>query len=220
MGAKTWMIVGSDGDASEILKSEPELDREATASLARRLFPGEKLTPEIDGSLLETCPGDDELVIGCFPGLSIVAAAEVGIDYPSKLPAIFRDGSLGRTIYLVAMHSVVDWAAFAVWRDGRLVRSLSLSPDSGILEDIGERLPFEAPFWAGEHPAVDPEDGEPDYPFPFHPLELGEAALLGFFGYQLEGVETDIYPEEIPLMTFRRSKSGAAGTEPEPVKKW
>ena len=124
MGAKTWMIAGSDGDASEILKSDPELDREATASLARRLFPDEKLVPESDGSLLDTCPGDDELVVGCFPGLSIVAAAEVGIDYPSKLPAIFRDGSLGRTIHLVAMHSVVDWLAF--------VSLTSLGVDIGV----------------------------------------------------------------------------------------
>ncbi|MGW3628080.1 DUF6928 family protein, partial [Streptomyces sp. NPDC000880] len=29
------------------------------------------------------------------------------------------------------MHSVVDWLAFAVWEDGRLIRSLSLSPDDG-----------------------------------------------------------------------------------------
>jgi hypothetical protein len=37
---------------------------------------------------------------------------------------------------------------------------------------------------------VDPEDEDesaPPYPFPFHPLELGEAALREFFGYQLEG---------------------------------
>ena len=34
-----------------------------------------------------------------------------------------------------------------------------LSPDGGILEDIGERLPFEEPFWSGHHPAtVEAED--------------------------------------------------------------
>ena len=27
-----------------------------------------------------------------------------------------------------------------------------------------------------------------DCPFPFHPLELGEAALREFFGYQVEGI--------------------------------
>ena len=49
------------------------------------------------------------------------------------------------------MHSVVDWLAFAKWKNGELVRSLSLSPDSGILEDIGLRLPFEEPFWSSKH---------------------------------------------------------------------
>ena len=104
------------------------------------------------------------------------------------------------------MHSVVDWLAFAVWKYGNLERSLSLSPDSGILEDIGEKLAFENPFWNGEYPAVDPE--EDDYPFQFHPLELGEAALREFFGYVLEGVvdASLIEPENIPLMGFRRAK--------------
>ncbi len=81
------------------------------------------------------------------------------------------------------MHSVVDWFAFARRNSGQLVRSLSLSPDSGIMEDIGQRFSFEEPFWSGQ-----PDDSEDDYPFPFHPLELGEAALKEWFGYQLEGL--------------------------------
>ena len=34
---------------------------------------------------------------------------------------------------------------------------------------------------------LDPEEDPASYPFPFHPLELGEAALQAMFGYQLEG---------------------------------
>jgi hypothetical protein len=49
------------------------------------------------------------------------------------------------------MHSVSDTLAFAVWKDGVLVRSLSLSPHGGIAEDLGERLEFEEAYWAGEH---------------------------------------------------------------------
>ncbi|WP_165425412.1 hypothetical protein [Streptomyces sp. BK022] len=110
-------------------------------------------------------------------------------DRPSELPQHLVAASRGRRLYLHAMHSVVDWLAFAVWDDGKLVRSLSLSPDSGVIEDIGERLPFELPYWEGRHP-VEPfppfEDEEP-YPLPFHPLELGERALLEFFGFYVEG---------------------------------
>ena len=47
-----------------------------------------------------------------------------------------------------------------------------------------------------------------DFPFPFDPMELGEAALLELFGYQLEGViiPGGVKPETIPLAGFRRTK--------------
>ncbi len=106
------------------------------------------------------------------------------------------------------MHSVVDWFAYAIWTNGKLVRSLSLSPDSGIIEDIGRRQPFEEPYWSGEHPAVDSDEEEP-YPFPFHPLELGEATLKDRFGYQLEGyIDASLLdPESIPLVRYKRCRS-------------
>jgi hypothetical protein len=203
------MLIYSNGTAREILKSKPVLDRDATTAFAKKLFPSEKLELLDDGSLSYTCPPDDELVVGCFPDLAIVAAKEFGIDYPSKLPATFVESAPGQAVYLHAMHSVVDWFAYAVWKDGKLQRSLSLSPDSGVLEDIGHRLPFEEPYWAGLHPAIDPEEDDSEYPFVFHPLELGEAALLELFGYQLEGVvdPSHLEPEEVRLMRFKRSKS-------------
>ena len=49
------------------------------------------------------------------------------------------------------MHSASDWLGYAVWQDGVLLRSLSLSPNGGITEDIGAPLTFEASFWVGEH---------------------------------------------------------------------
>jgi hypothetical protein len=112
------------------------------------------------------------------------------------------------TATLHAMHSVVDWFAYATWANGKLVRSLSLSPDSGIMEDFGQHLSFEEPYWAGAHPAVD-DDEENAYPFPFHPLELGEAALKDQFGYQLEGyIDASLLePESIPLVRYKRSRS-------------
>jgi hypothetical protein len=209
MGAKTSMLVYSDGNARETLRTRPTLNRQATDALAHELFPSEKLTPLEDGSLAWTSPDDDEIVIGCLAGVSVVAAVEFGIDYPSRLPSRFVLAGGAGAIHLHAMHSVVDWFAFAVWRAGRLERSLSLSPDSGILEDIGARMAFETPYWAGEHPAVDPDDEDDDaYPFPFHPLDLGEAALAEFFGYRLEGPIDDnaFEPDTITLMRYKRSR--------------
>lgn len=208
MGAKTWMLVYADRDAREALKGRPALDREATSKVAAALFPKDKLEPLGDGDLSNTCPPDDELCVGCFPGVSIVAAKEFGIDYPSKLVPRFIERGRNGTITLHAMHSVVDWFAFAIWSNGKLIRSLSLSPDSGILEDIGPKLPFEEPYWSGKNPAVDDEEAE-GYPFPFHPLELGEAALAALFGYQLEGMidPSLLEPETIPLIRYQRSRS-------------
>jgi hypothetical protein len=212
MGAKTWMLVYADGSARELLAARPKLDRDATSRLAADLFPEDRLEPLTDGTLSHTCPPDDEIYLGCFPALSIIAAKEFGIDYPSKLLPRFLEGAGSRTIYMHAMHSAVDWFAFGVWRAGKLERSLSLAPDTGVLEDIGQRLSFELPFWFGQHPAVDPDDedeGDPPYPGPFHPLELGEAALREFFGYNLEG-DIDpllLEPESIPLAHFKRKTS-------------
>lgn len=209
MGAKTWMIVYSDEKPSEKFKSNPKLNQSKTDELVSRLFSGEKLEKIADGVLSFTCPPDGEIYAGCFEGVSVVAAKEFGIDYPSKLERKFlEEAAKGTTVYLHAMHSVVDWFAFAMWIDGDLVRSLSLSPDSGILEDIGEKFPFETDYWEGMHPAGDPED-EDEYPLKFHPLELGEEFLKAFFGYQLEGLVDDnlIDPESIPLNGYRRKKS-------------
>jgi hypothetical protein len=208
VGAKTWMLVYADAKVPEALRGAPQLDRDRTLELATTLFPKDKLELIGDGDLSDTYPPDDELHIGCFPGVSILAAEEFGIDYPSRLPAPFVSCGGSQTIYLHAMHSVVDWFAFAQWVNSKLVRSLSLSPDSGILEDIGQRLPFEQPFWSGQNP-VTVRAGKDPYPLPFHPLELGEAALKEFFGYQLEGFidPTLLQPESIPLVKYKRKRS-------------
>ena len=199
------------GAARELLARKPAIDRNETLRVANELFPNEKLLPLSDVSLDFTCPPDDELHIACFPGLTVIAAKEFAIDKPSQLNRRFLSFAGSKHVHLHAMHSVVDWFAMAVWSDGALGRSLSLAPDSGVVEDLGERLPFEQAYWPGQHPAIDPEDADPEdpaYPFAFHPLELGEEALKHFFGYQLEGYidPSLLAPETIPLMRFRRKK--------------
>jgi len=202
VGAKTSMLVYSIGDVGEAMKSSPQLNRDKTLELANTLFPKDQLEPIGEGNLSNICPPQDELHIGCFPGVSILATRDFAVDYPSRLPASFLTHGAGGSIYLHAMHSVVDWFAFAKWSNGELIRSLSLSPDNGVIEDLGQRLPFEEPFWSGQNSVGD------DYPLPFHPLELGEEALKAFFGYQLEGtIDSDLLePEAIPLMKLKRKR--------------
>lgn len=186
MGAKTCLLAHVDAglDARTILSANPALDEEATRALVDALFPAARFAEPVADDLSTTYLSDRSVVAGIFPGLRLIVSAEVAAAAPSELPSEFIDGE-GTTI-LHVMHSVSDWLAFAVWKDGVLVRSLCVSPDDGVTEDIGERLAFEQPFWDGEHRVCDPEE-EPGYPLPFHPLELGEEALLEFFGFQIEG---------------------------------
>lgn len=206
MGAKTALLIYANQPVPVALAAQPALDRAATLALAQRLFPGDKLVALGDATLGDTFPPEGQLHIGCLGGVHVVCAQEVMLDHPSALPQRYIDAAQGKTLYLHAMHSVVDWFAYAIWQDGKLVRALSLSPDSGMLEDIGPRQAFELPYWEGQHPVAEPGEGE-DYPFSFHPLALAEAALDAFAGFQLEGpASPQINPFDLPLAAYRRAK--------------
>lgn len=202
MGAKTCLVAQFEGDARSISAGCLDIEQSVTTSFVASLFPASRFRAPRATDLTHTYMSDKSVVAGCFPDLRILVAGEVAAGRPSRLPSRFI-AEHGTTV-LHAMHSVVDWFAFALWKDGVLIRSLSLSPDDGVIENIGEQLDFEKPSWAGEHPAVDPEEEPDGYPLPFHPLELGEAALRDFFGFQLEGfVDVSLLePERIPMLCF------------------
>ena len=209
MGAKDWLLVFADegADIRSVLQQHPEPDRAVARELAEAFFSG-TATPIDDGTLLENAnPSHGDAFFGCYPGLTVVATEAASIDRPATLHPVFLDAAKGKSLYLHAMHSVVDWFAFAVWGpDGTLRRSLSLSPDEGIVENIGDPLPFEKPYWAGEHPLeLDEDDYYGGYSLPFHPLELAEDALRALFGFVYEGSPEPDDPDlaAIKLAGFR-----------------
>ncbi|MFG2879154.1 DUF6928 family protein [Streptomyces sp. NPDC048337] len=215
MGAKTGLLVYADGDIPSALRQVTAAGIAETTELVGRLYPDWGLESTEGESLGEgTYPADGLTYAASFPGADIVCDRRLMIDRPSQLPDHLVAAGAGRRMVLHAMHSVVDWLTFAVWEDGRLIRSLSLSPDSGVIEDIGEPFPFEAPYWAGDHPvALDPDWGdEAPYPLPFHPLDLGEAALRAFFGFILEGrrAPDDIDADDLRLHGFRLTAPGGS----------
>ncbi|MGI5149722.1 DUF6928 family protein [Plantactinospora sp. CA-294935] len=208
MGAKTALFAFTDGDLLPALLGATVCDPAEAEEVVRRVHPGHEVTRIGDGTLFDRpYPPDDITYATVLAGAELLCDRRLVRDRPSELPEHLRAAGAGRRIVMHGMHSVVDWLCFAVWEDGRLVRSLSLSPDSGIEENIGEPYDFERPFWAGEHP-VEPMPGWPDqgpYPLPFHPLELGEVALRALFGFVVEGRPDpdDIAAEAVSLHGFR-----------------
>lgn len=201
MGAKTALLAYAADDPVESLRRAREYDPAATRALVAATHPAWEGIASSDGDLSDGCyPPEGVVYAGSFPGIDILCDRDV-MDYPpSEFPARYLDVAAGRRVILHAMHSVTDTFAYAVWESGHLVRSLCLSPDNGITENIGDPLPFEAPYWAGAHPAGD------RYPLPFHPLQLGgDTALRAFFGFSLAGRQqpADIDVESVKLAGFQ-----------------
>ncbi len=191
MGARDWMLFYASDDVSKVLRAHPRLDRTTTRALVERLYSDHGIREIADGTLSEDAnPPEGEVYAACFPGLSIVCTRDAAGDAPTELPPRFlaEARAAGQTLYLHAQHSVVDFFAYGIWTpDGTLRRAFSLSADDGVIEDIGTPLPFEEKYLAGDPEFMVDLDEEDECPFPFHPLDLANAALRALFGFVYEG---------------------------------
>ncbi|MFC4066197.1 DUF6928 family protein [Actinoplanes subglobosus] len=175
-------------------------------AVVRRLSPGYEVTPAAGGTLLEDCyPPEDIVFVAVMPGATVLCGRRLVAETPSELPEHLLGEAAGRRILFHSMHSVIDALTFAVCEDGRLIRSLSVSPDTGIVENVGEPFLFERPYLAGEHPVTSVFPGQAPYPLPFHPLVLGEEALRALFGFVIEGrpQPDDVDADKVHLHGFR-----------------
>lgn len=208
MGAKTSLLAFTTADLSSALRASAGIttSRDDAETVVRQLFPDHDVSPlGTTGTLWDDVfPPDDVCYAAVLPGATVVCDVRFAVDRPSQLPARLLDVAGGRRVVLHAMHSVVDWLCFGVWEDGALQRGLSVSPDDGVVEDVGEPLAFELPFRAGAHPVEPWDDDDPAYPLPYHPLELGEEALRNLFGFILEGRPRpdDVDAESVVLHAF------------------
>ncbi|WP_408641099.1 DUF6928 family protein [Streptacidiphilus rugosus] len=216
------MLVFSEGRAADPLRVARESDEAAAAALVARVHPGSTVEPAPGESLWDgTYPPDGACYAASFEGVEIVCDRRLMEHRPSRMPPHLLAAARRDRVFFHVMHSVSDALTFAVWEGGVLVRSLSLSPDSGIVENIGAPYEFEAPFWAGARPVKpDPWWGEdqPPYPLAFHPLELGEEALRAFAGFVLEGRlhPDDVDADAVPLHGFRVTDPNG----PDPAQVW
>jgi hypothetical protein len=219
MGAKTALLAFVEGDLPTALRQagrspvagllpggNGRSSADEAEAVVRRLSPGYEVTPIPGGTLLEHCyPPDDLAFAAVVPGAVLLCDRRLVATTPSELPDHLLAEAAGRRILFHSMHSVVDALTFAVWEDRQLIRSLSVSPDTGIVENIGEAYPFERPYWAGEHPVTSMFPDQGRYPLPFHPLDLGEEALRAMFGFVIEGRPQpgDVDADTVRLYGFR-----------------
>ncbi|WP_035856457.1 DUF6928 family protein [Cryptosporangium arvum] len=214
MGAKTALFAVTEGDLRRALRGAVRADPAEVLALVRRVHPGYEVTPIGDGWLGDAVyPPDDISYATALAGTVLFCDRRLVHDRPSQLPAHLLRLGADRRIVMHGMHSGSDGLCFAVWENGSLVRSLSISPDGAIGENIGEPYDFERPYWAGERPVGSTLSGD-RYPLPFHPLELGEDALRALFGFIVEGRPDpdDVDPQQVPLLGFRVADS--TGREP------
>lgn len=210
------MLAYTDGDLRAALTAGlPSTGGEA--EVVHQVHPDAVAVTPIHGLELSDCayPPDAQTYVGVSAGTTVVADQRLMIDRPSTLPTHLLEAACGRRVVLHVMHSVSDRLGFAEWDgNGELVRSLSVAPEGGVIEDIGEKFAFELPFWAGAHPVL-PEpgwDGAQNYPLPFHPLEMGEEALRHLFGFIVEGRSKpdDVDAGLVTLQGFRVELPSAA----------
>ncbi|MDT0203524.1 DUF6928 family protein [Nocardioides sp. AE5] len=177
--------------------ADPDL---APEDVVRRLFPRMRLERTDRGSLISHgFPERGEIAVGHITQGLIITTRDAALFRPTDLHA--RYAKLGETRILLTQQTAHDMFAFARWSEGALVRALSVNPVGKVWQSIGDPDPFEAPFWSGEHPV------DTDYPLPFHPLEMAEAAVQEFLGTQFEASPTPqtVAPESIVLDRFARS---------------
>ncbi|GAA3223022.1 DUF6928 family protein [Dactylosporangium siamense] len=187
MAFNDTLVVWSDGNPIDVLRACPVLDKPATRVLAGRLFPGAAVR-EIGDELLADAlnPPQHVVYVGCFAGLDLVCSWTLTPQRPSELHPAVLAATGRRQVLLHAAHGDAEWCAFGVWRDGALLRSLSVCANPGVLEDLGEPLPFETAD---------------------RPAELGDRALQALIGFSRAGHDRldDVDPELIPVVAYRVS---------------
>jgi hypothetical protein len=202
MGAKAGILALGDGDFAELLRQLPSADAERTAALVADIFPGYEVESVRGWPLADSTYPDDDIVYALSAtGIDIMCDKRFIHYKPSELPAHVLDVAAGRRVVLCAVHSVDDSFGYAVWNGGELVRSLSVSLPQQIIEDIGEPLEFERPFWASRQAFIDRHPGA----LGFHPLDLAQQTMRFLFGFALEGAPEpgDVDAGQIAMLGYR-----------------
>lgn len=187
---------GATLPAALAARSQP--DPELTAALVAHAHRELDLTPagQIDLDTGTDPSHTNNIHAGVWPGISILSSPELPLeDHPSRLGlSRVTHPDAGRNVLAVYSSDSVGAGGFALWDPtGRLVRALSIegSPSQHrLLEDFGDRLPEEQPWW-------DDPDG--------YPPTLVKLVMLAHAGFDIDHEGPDPAPVDthaIPLLAF------------------
>lgn len=203
MGFKTNLIALSTDVPRLAITAGDEGGRSAAEAVVAEIFPGRALTFSGTSNVYEASyPGDDSVGVSTFGDVVVLGGNWVVEKGHDEVVAAAR----GRTVWEVSIHSVVDLCHIEVRApDGRIVRKLDrytdMEPGDVDAGTRGDPLPFEAPYWAGEHPVSDDEEEDAGYgpgdSTPFHPLDMGEAAMGWIFGFYGESAPPDAVQDSL-----------------------
>jgi Family of unknown function (DUF6928) len=202
MGWSVALACASVGGAVRAFRQGLVPDAGAAAALVRRLYPGHSVTETGDTVLdFALWPYEDEVFAGVYGDALVVCDRRFfGVDEQARNLADDIARALpGASCGVLVLHSVVSGCWFRWYEGDRPRRDVFVTRDDGVVVDLGERLPAEAPFWK----AID--DGASDVPLPFDYEQYGMAlAREHLFGRDIAQRGPDGFlPLELPLRRFK-----------------
>jgi hypothetical protein len=202
MGWSVALACASLGDTSRAFRHGLVQDSDAAAVLARRLYP-EADVVETGDTVLDFAlwPYEDELFVGAYGHALIVCDRRLFCvdDQARRLADEIAAALPGASCGVLVLHSVVAGCWFRWYDRNRPRRDVFVTADDGVVVDLGDRLPAEAPFWSVI------EGGAGDVPLPFDYEEYGMAlAREHLFGREIAERGTDGFLAlELPLRRFK-----------------
>lgn len=207
MGWSVALACASVDEPANAFRQGLVQDPDTAAALARRLHPRSEVVESGDTMLdFALWPFEDELFVGAYGHALIVCDRRLfGVDDAARAFADEIAAALpGATCGVLVLHSVVSGCWFRLYEDNRLCRDVFVTAEDGVVIDIGDRLPAEAPFWK----AID--DGAADVPLPFDYEEYGLELVRGhLFGRRITERGSDGFLAlELPMRRFKLGQAG------------
>lgn len=197
--------VGPDGVGPDGIDTDGVNDVTAAQRIGSAIYGDSVLLPAIDTTLDAAMAADDSRVYcGHYGRLSVVSCSLFETNRPSTLTRTIGTIQRSAAATLLVTDPDTSTGVFARWEDGELRRAFSADPVR-IIENIGVPYPFEAPFWAGEHPLHYTPGVPPDpQALPFHPQQLAEEANRTWLGFRFTRplIDGDIDPNTIPVTGY------------------